>query len=79
MAPMKQHTTPWIGYWLRSVRIKKGLDAATVADGLKLHPSGITRREAGELHWRANDIPAVLDAYGITPQQFARKVEEMMP
>lgn len=79
MAAMKQHTKPWIGDWLRSVRIERDVDAAAVAAKLNLHPSGITRREAGELHWRANDIPAVLAAYDITPSQFIARLKQMMP
>ena len=76
---MKQHMKPWIGEWLREQRVASGLEAKDVAAKLNVHPSNITRRESGEQHWRANDIPVVLPAYGISPQRFAAKVKEMTP
>lgn len=50
----------------------------TIAEELGVHPTTVLSRERGGII-RADDLPSVAAAYGITPKQLADKLREMMP
>lgn len=66
MPDMHKSNNPWVGRWLREVRVKAEIPVATVAAELKLHPTNILSRERGAASISADDLPAVLTAYGTT-------------
>ena len=78
MGGMKQHTKPWIGPWLNSVRLAAGIDAATIASKLGVHPSSVARRECADQRIVADDLPSILEAYGVSPAAFVAKLKEQM-
>ena len=70
---MKRTAPSWIGPWLNSIRTKKKIEARDIAAKLNSHPANIARRENGQA-FDANELPAVLVAYGISPGQFASRL-----
>lgn len=68
----------WLGNYLRETRKRKGMDAVLIAQALGIHPTALRRRETGASTIPGDDIAVVLKAYGISPRQFATKLDERM-
>lgn len=68
---------PWIGPWLRDERAKSDKSPADVARALRRSPSSVSRIETGIARISADDLPAVLDAYGLTFEQLAMRAREI--
>lgn len=81
MTIMHKSTNPWVGRWLRSVRLKSDVPVEDVAKKLNLHPSNVLNRERGA-GISADDLPDVLAAYGATLAQYvaqAKKNRSVLP
>ncbi len=66
MPDMHKSNNPWVGRWLRQVRVKAEIPVDRVATTLGLHPTNVLSRERGAASISADDLPAVLAAYGTT-------------
>lgn len=69
----RRRASPWVGIWLRSLREETEVTREQVASTLNRDESWISRIETGVSAIRADDLPAVLAAYDVSPAQFARK------
>ena len=69
----RRRADPWVGIWLRSLREDTNVSRGEVATTLGRDESWVSRIETGVSAIRADDLPAVLAAYDVTPAQFARK------
>lgn len=68
---------PWVGAWLREVRTAsdKQDGLAEIAERLNRDMPAISRIETGKISIPSDDLPLVLCAYDVTPEQFAEQVK----
>ncbi len=74
MAPKseRRRLAPWVGPWLRERReAAQKDDMDVVAARLKRSKSAVSRIETGDAVISADDLPLILRAYRVTPEDFA--------
>lgn len=69
----RRRADPWVGAWLRSLREETDVTREQIGKKLGRDESSICRLETGVSAIAADDLPAVLAAYGVSPAHFARK------
>lgn len=77
MTAMHKSDNPWVGRWLRSIRLKSGATVESIAEDLGLHESNVRSRERGA-GISADDLPRVLAAYGVSLRQYEAKAIAMI-
>lgn len=78
-APMdhrRRRPDPWVGAWLRGLRKASDITPEVIAEKLKRDPSWLSRIETGVSSISADDMPAVLAAYGVSTSRYAREVDK---
>lgn len=76
----RRRVEPWVGPWLRQSRIRqRGMlpkgrkhekNMAAIASRLNVHISIVSRIELGESLFPCDELPAILEAYGLTLASF---------
>jgi transcriptional regulator with XRE-family HTH domain len=66
----RRRSSPWVGPWLRE---KRKVSTDEIAAALGVGRSSVSRLEAGISAIPADDLPAVLKVYGLTPRSFAEQ------
>jgi len=62
---------PWVGPWLRSQRIAASIPRERIARDIGRDKSAISRIESSQTSISADELPVVLRAYRMTPEQWA--------
>jgi transcriptional regulator with XRE-family HTH domain len=69
----RRRCPPWVGPWLREQRT---VTTDEIAAKLGVGRSSVSRLESGASSIPADDLPAVLRVYGLTPQKFAAQASK---
>lgn len=73
----RRRLATWVGPWLREMRVERdrgsGDALADIAKRLNRDVSSVCRIEKGQNKLTADELPRVLRAYGLTPEQFAER------
>lgn len=74
---------PWVGAWLRSIRVASGKSLADIAERLQsdgggeVIVSGVSRIELGETLFPSDELPRFLAAYETTLAKYAARSREV--
>ena len=77
MTCMTNATTHWLGPWLRAVRTKDNISAATIGERLGIEAANVLRRERGAVAIGDHELKPTLEAYGVTPERFAAQMRRV--
>lgn len=77
-ASSRKRTEPWVGPWLKEIRVGREVDRAEIARRLGRHLSAVSRIETGASAIPSDDLPIVLRAYGATPAEYAAEARRVL-
>jgi transcriptional regulator with XRE-family HTH domain len=69
---------PWVGPWLRARRLAAQTPRADIAKRIQRDMSALSRIESSQSVISADDLPIVLEAYGVTPAQYAAEARRAL-
>lgn len=74
----RRRLDPWVGPWLQRQRLKSKpvVTREAIAAKIGRDTSAVGRIESGRSSIPADDLPVFLDAYGLTPAQFAAEARK---